>query len=256
MKRRKNMPIYVHQAGPADATSIVFLHGLGLSGAMWQPQFQRLPDYQCLAPDLPEHGNSAALGPFTLKDASSQVADLIRKYTPHGRAHVVGLSLGGAVAVRMLLDVPEVIDHVLVSGVPARLDPGLASVNGMMGFLSPNQLAQLIFLQSNIPQDYRHLVLEGVRTVKPAAFRHFGQEVTQVELPHQAHVPMLITVGQNETLVVQQAAREISTTIQGAKGVMVPGVGHIWNLEAPDLFTKTLRSWVTDTPLPQTLRAV
>jgi len=66
----------------------------------------------------------------------------------------------------------------------------------------------------------------------------------------------LITVGQNETLVVQQAAREISTTIQGAKGVMVPGVGHIWNLEAPDLFTETLRSWVTDTPLPQTLRAV
>ena len=40
------MSLYVHQAGRADAASIVFLHGLGLSGAMWQPQFQRLPDYQ------------------------------------------------------------------------------------------------------------------------------------------------------------------------------------------------------------------
>src|SRR6266700_1932563 len=255
-KRRKSMPLYVHRAGRADAASIVFLHGLGLSGAMWQPQFQRLPDYQCLAPDLPGHGKSADLGPLTLKDASRQVADLIGKYTPNGRAHVVGLSLGGAVAVRMLLDVPEVIDHVIVSGAATRLDPVFANFTTMMGFLNPDQLAQLIFLQSNIPQHYHHLVLEGVRPVKATAFSHFSHEVTQIELPHQVHVPMLITVGQNETFVVQQAAHEMNRTIQGAKGVMVPGVGHIWNLEAPDLFTETVRSWVTDAVLPQAFIAL
>lgn len=249
------MSLYVHQSGRVDTPGIVFLHGLGLSGAMWQPQFERLPDYHCLAPDLPEHGNSANSGPFSLKDASRRVAELIRQSTPAGRAHVVGLSMGGAVAVRMLLDAPEVIDHVIVSGAATRLDPVLASVNGMMGFLSPNQLAQLIFLQSNIPQDYHPLVLEGVRTVKSAAFRHFSQEVTQIKLPQQAHVPLLVTVGQQETWVVQQAAREMRTTIQGAKGVMVPGVGHIWNLEAPDLFTQTVRSWVRDIPLPQACSA-
>jgi pimeloyl-ACP methyl ester carboxylesterase len=255
MKRRKNMSLYVHQAGRADAASIVFLHGLGLSGAMWQPQVERLPDYHCLAPDLPEHGKSADLGPLTLKDASRQVADVIGNYTPNGRAHVVGLSLGGAVAVRMLLDGPEVLEHVMISGTAARLDPLLASFNTMMGFLHPDQLAQLIFLQSSIPQDYRPLVLEGVQTVKPAAFHHFSQEVTQIELPHQVHVPLLITVGQNETFVVQQAAHEMTRAIQGAKGVMVQSVGHIWNLEAPDLFSETVRSWVTDTQLPQACRA-
>jgi pimeloyl-ACP methyl ester carboxylesterase len=250
------MSLYVHQAGRADAASIVFLHGLGLSGAMWQPQFQRLPDYQCLAPDLPAHGKSANLGPLTLKDASRQVADLIREYTPMGRAHVVGLSLGGAVAVRMLLDVPEVTDHVMVSGAATRLDPVFANLNTMMGYLHPDQLAQLIFLQSNIPQQYRPLVLEGVRTVKPAAFGHFSHEVRRIELPRQVHVPLLVTVGQNEYFVAQQAAREMSTTIQGAKGVMVPGVSHIWNLETPDLFTDIVRFLVTDTPLPQALRAL
>jgi pimeloyl-ACP methyl ester carboxylesterase len=155
----------------------------------------------------------------------------------------------------MLLDVPEVIDHVMVSGTATRLDPVLASINGMMGFLSPAQLAQLIFFQSNIPQDYHPLVLEGVRTVKSAAFRHFSQEVTQIELPQRTYVPLLITVGQQETWVVQQAAHEMSTTIRGAKGVMVAGVNHIWNLEAPHLFTEIVRSWVTDAPLPQACRA-
>ena len=42
------MSLYVHQSGRVDTPSIIFLHGLGLSGAMWQPQFQRLPDYHCL----------------------------------------------------------------------------------------------------------------------------------------------------------------------------------------------------------------
>jgi hypothetical protein len=33
----------------------------------------------------------------------------------------------------------------------------------------------------------------------------------------------------------------------------VPGVGHVWNLEAPDLFNETVRAWITDQPLPQKL---
>jgi pimeloyl-ACP methyl ester carboxylesterase len=245
------MSLSIYQAGRADAGSIVFLHGLGLSGAMWQPQFQRLPDYQCLAPDLPEHGKSAAIGPFTLKDASRRVAELIRASTPHGRAHVVGLSLGGAVAVRMVLDTPDVLDHVLISGAATRSTAVFAGMNTMMGFLSPHQLANLIFWQSHIPTPYHHLVREGVRTVKPAAFGHFSQELAQIELPQQVQIPLLITVGQQEPFVVQQAAREMRRSIQHAKGVMVAAVGHIWSLEAPDLFTQTVRCWVTETALPQ-----
>src|SRR5260221_12249244 len=61
---------------------------------MWQPQFERLADfYHCLAPDLPECGHSAAIGPFTLKDAAGRVASVIRERVPAGCAHVVGLSL-------------------------------------------------------------------------------------------------------------------------------------------------------------------
>ena len=112
----------------------------------------------------------------------------------------------------------------LVSGAATRLDPVVASFTTMMGFLGPDQLAQLIFLQSNIPPHSQPLVREGVRTVKPAAFRHFSQEMTQIELPHQVHVPLLITVGQNEPFLVQQAAREMRATIQGA--MPEPGQCH------------------------------
>jgi hypothetical protein len=41
--------------------------------------------------------------------------------------------------------------------------------------------------------------------------------------------------------------------VEGVTGRMVRGVGHGWNLEAPALFTETVRAWLQDEPLPPEL---
>src|SRR5256885_2113300 len=111
MESRNTMSLYIREAGPVNAPSIVFLHGLGISSVMWQPQIERLShEYHCLAPDLPEHGRSTDIGLLTMENTSRLIVDMIHTHTPHGRAHVVGLSMGGAMAVRLLRDTPEVID--------------------------------------------------------------------------------------------------------------------------------------------------
>ncbi len=248
------MALYVHEAGPADAPGIVFLHGLGISSIMWQPQIDRLSKaYHCLVPDLPEHGKSSDVGLLTLENTSSLIADLIHRYTPHGRAHVVGLSMGGAVAVRLLSDTPEVIDHLVVSGTAARLGPVIAALNKLneplMRILRPAQLAGLMLRQFNIPQQYLPILREDLRHLKPEAISHFTDALVKVELPRGVQVPTLVAVGQKETFMAKSAARELSRTLP-AKAVMVPGVSHIWNLEAPDLFTDMVRAWITDQPLP------
>jgi pimeloyl-ACP methyl ester carboxylesterase len=253
MKHSVSHSLYVRQTGPADAPVIVFVHGQGGSGAMWQPQFERLPDFHCLAPDLPEHGQSADVAPFTLKDASQRVAALIRQTSPHGRAHVMGLSMGASVIVQMVCDVPEVIDHALISGAALRLHPAVAALNTRWAFVSPEQLAAVLFSSFHIPKEYRHLLYEGVRMVKPTAFLHFAYELTQIQLPHRAPVPTLITVGEKESFAAKYGAHQMKTRIAGAKGAIVTGVGHIWSLEAADLFTQTVRAWATDAPLPPAL---
>lgn len=52
--------------------------------------------------------------------------------------------------------------------------------------------------------------------------------------------------------MVKRATRELSRTLP-VRAVMAPLVGHLWNPEASDLFTDTVRAWVTDQPLPQEL---
>ena len=251
------MSLYVREAGSKDGPTIVFLHGGPLSSAMWLPQFERLADYHCLAPDLPEQGKSADIGPFTLEDAARRAAELIRERVPGGRAHVVGLSAGAAVAVRLLRDAPEVVDHMLVSGAPSRISPFLARLNDLnepvIRWLGPERLTNLIMQQFRIPQEYRPLVLEGIQEGKPAFIRHYDHELTRIVLPSETHTPLLITVGQKETIPAKRAARELCRVIVGARGVIVPHAGHVWSLEAPDLFAETVRAWTTDSPLPSSL---
>ena len=121
--------LYCQQAGDPNQPAIVFLHGGGLSSRQWQPQIDALSqDFYCLAPDLPEQGRSAALKPFVLSDAAHRVAALIQAYVPQGRAHIVGLSLGGAVALEMMRLYPQLIDRAIVSGTSAGLPRWLGAI--------------------------------------------------------------------------------------------------------------------------------
>lgn len=250
------MALYLREKGPADAPCIVFLHGLWLSSAMWQPQIERLSNaYHCLAPDLPEHGKSTDIGLLTLENTSRLVANLIREHTPHGRAHIVGLSLGGSVALRLLCDVPEVVDHLIVSGTAARFSPVIAALSKLgkplLHILKPAPLLSFA-LGFTVPQPYLSVLREDVRHLKPEAIIHVAGALVKAEVPRGVQMPVLVAVGKKEDVMAKRAARELSRTIP-AQAVMAPGVGHLWNLEAPDLFTETVRAWITDQPLPLAL---
>src|SRR5215831_3293037 len=106
----------VRECGPGNAPTICFLHGGGVSGWMWRPQVEALQDaYHCLIPDLPEHGLSAALQPFTIVDAARRISELIRERGHGGRAHVIGLSEGAQITVQLLGLSPELVDHAIIS---------------------------------------------------------------------------------------------------------------------------------------------
>ena len=80
----------------------MLLHGVGNNGSMWSDLMAALPDYHCLAPDLPGHGASRSLRWRRRADTAELVASLIEAEATGGRAHVVGLSLGGSVALELL----------------------------------------------------------------------------------------------------------------------------------------------------------
>ena len=102
--------------GPVDAPGIVFLHGTRLTRAQWWPQLRRLAGaYRCVAVDLPGHGVLADR-PFTIAAATDLVRMAIEAEIPSGRAVIVGLSLGGYVAIDTAEAYPERVSGLVLAG--------------------------------------------------------------------------------------------------------------------------------------------
>jgi pimeloyl-ACP methyl ester carboxylesterase len=105
--------------GPRDAPGLVFLHGTRLTRAQWVPQLRALSGrYRCVAVDLPGHG---ALGnrTFTIEAAVEVVRDAIEREVPSGKAILVGLSLGGYVAIDAAEAIPERVAGLVLAGCSA-----------------------------------------------------------------------------------------------------------------------------------------
>jgi pimeloyl-ACP methyl ester carboxylesterase len=195
-----SMQLYVHEAGSHDAPAIVFLHGGGLSGRMWQPQWERLPDYYCLVPDLPEQGRSVQITPFALDDAAQRVATLIHARCANRRAHLVGLSLGGAVAPTVLRLTPDLVDHVVVSGTAAGLGRMLSTLSKanarLYRYLNVEMLIKLSIKQFGIRAEYQAMFREDVlRDTSEAFIRHYTDALMTMRLPTHTAAPRWLPSG-------------------------------------------------------------
>lgn len=106
-------------SGPPAAPGIVFIHGTRLSRHQWTPQVRRLEGrYRCVTIDLPEHG-ARATEPFTIDAACAAVEAAIDACLPAGRAVLVGLSLGGYIAIDAAERAPDKVAGLVLAGCSA-----------------------------------------------------------------------------------------------------------------------------------------
>jgi pimeloyl-ACP methyl ester carboxylesterase len=247
--------LYTYETGQPADPAIVFLHGGGLSSKSWLPVIERLPEFHCLAPDLPEQGQSKDL-PYSIEGSAREVTEIIRQRAPGKKAHVVALSLGGPVAFTLLRKTPELIDHVILSGSSGRVSRFLAGVGKstlwMYRLYKPDFVVKATIRQQGIPEQYADLVRDDLRlAIAPDFMRHYMTDLATWELPDQIQQPLLIVVGEKEMKAAYSFARGYLKRFPSAIGAIAPKVGHAWCLQNPDLFAEMVRAWVTDQPLPE-----
>ncbi|MDE0853091.1 MAG: alpha/beta fold hydrolase [Nevskia sp.] len=115
MPQLKVNGIQVHFDSRGEGPPVVLIHGLGSNGKDWDPQtsvFSR--QYRVITVDLRGHGRSAKpAGPYTVQLLSDDVAAVIRRLGVEG-AHIVALSLGGALAFQLMLDYPYLVKSAVI----------------------------------------------------------------------------------------------------------------------------------------------
>lgn len=269
----------VHESGSPEAPLVIFLHGGGAAGWMWQPVADLLGDsYRCWMPDLPGQGQSREAGRFSIRGAAQMVIDLLRAQAPGGRAHLVGLSEGAQVLVEMLSLDPTVLRSALVSSALLRPLPG-------MGWLASEGLLKAAYVSSvapfknwdayirlnmkfaaGIPDQWFELFKAEFQSLTAQSFADMMLENQRYRLPanlDKAHLPVLVLAGSREYAAMRQSARDLAAALPNAKAYQFDlrhpaslAEQHNWPLNDPELFAGVLRAWLGQGSLPEQLSAL
>jgi 3-oxoadipate enol-lactonase len=239
---------FTHSGSPARPM-LVLLHGLGMSRWMWQPQMVPLGEYYyTLAPDLPGVSGSAATSPFSVATAADAVIALIRQQGYQG-AHVCGLSLGAVIALEVALRAPDLTSSLVLSG-------GQVHPNSLVMALQHSALAraserQFLKPPALLVRKYPDLVetaVDDLRTVGKQRLLDALDALGRIDYRQRLHdisAPTLVLCGSRDW-PNRRAARALRRAIPRAKLRIVGGVGHVWNLEEPDRFTRTLLEFLQE----------
>jgi pimeloyl-ACP methyl ester carboxylesterase len=239
---------HVRESGEPGAQAVVFLHGAGLSGRMWADHMARLSAFHCLAPDFPGCGMSRRL-PWTSRvHAADYIADLIATRVPAGHAHIVGISLGGAVAHTLLARHANLLDRVIIDGAGILPwwgnGPYLLFIATIAPFLHTRAvIAALSRSVGGIPEPDQ---AEFKRASRLAFLKSLadarGTRATRTEV--RAECPTLLVAGERET-AVRRSNAALAAVMPRAVAQYVAELGHGWLGRRMELHLDMVEAWLT-----------
>lgn len=223
---------------------IVLVHAFGSSSRAWAPQIQGLGErHRVVAPDLPGHGDAG--GPFTLERAVASVRAAIDE--AGGEAHVVGISGGAVVALLIGLEHPAHVAGLVLSAGVAHAPRSFALQRAMTRILPEPVLTRVLRGPfSGGRAQYATTAAEDFGRCGKRTFVAALRELAEVDLrPRliEVAVPALVLCGSKDRANIPPS-RELAAGIPAAELQIVPGVTHIWNLQQPEVFNRTVAEFV------------
>jgi pimeloyl-ACP methyl ester carboxylesterase len=213
--------------------------------------------------DLPGHGASARTPWTSMADTGARVAEAVRRLAPDQRVHLVGLSLGGYIALDLAAQLPEMVCTATASGVNVLPFPRPRLMRAAGHVMSP-LLSSRVMLRANAralgvpPEDFDGYAA-AARSMARGTFLAVGSELLEYALPSAAAVSssrVLALAGGAEPPLILQSLPWIAAAFPLGAARVAPGVGHAWNGQAPELFAATVRAHVAGAALPEGLAHV
>jgi pimeloyl-ACP methyl ester carboxylesterase len=247
--------------GPAAAEPLVLIRGLSSPGERWMPQVAEYSRFvRCATFDNRGCGGTdAPRGPYTIELLAADTIGLMDALGIK-RAHVAGMSLGGAVAQRLAIDHPSRV-------ISLQLHSSWGRTAGYVEHHFRTRLRLLLEAGSDLYADtaIMFLVAADAFAVRPERVRatlagmkesrSLSGTVAQIEaiLGHDAldelplvSCPTLITVGERDAVMPPLYSRQLRDAIPQAELVEFPGGSHFFSSEDVRTFNHVTARWLRD----------
>ena len=242
-----------------EGVPLVFLHGLGGDAEQWRPQLDAFAmTHRAIAWDMPGYSDSAPLETMTIDRLVDSALTLFDRLSI-GQAHLVGHSIGGIIAQALASRHPERLRSMtLVATGPASgkidaawrkrfieerlgpLDRGASLtelapkiVKGMIGDRAdPKGLEQAVLSMATMSESSYRAAVTCLLDADPKT------DLAGID------VPTLLIAGEKDPVVPLSAMTELASLIPGARLDILPGCGHLANLERPVEFNGSLNAFL------------
>ena len=252
----------LHGEGPP----LVLVMGIGYDSSLWT--LAQVPvlstQFQVILVDNRDAGRSSkARQPYTIADMADDLAGLLDALGIQ-RSHLLGLSMGGMIALEFALRHGDRLDRLVLAGTgaaPARsaVDPiqiwnwikandPTGEVFGGQQFVS---LFSTAFLRNHqAVRDTAELLASNPYPMSPEAYRRQADAYLQFDaLDRLAAItaPTLVVVGEQDLLTPPWIAREVAEAIPGARFEVIRGDGssHLVPIERPDEFNRLVLDFLS-----------
>jgi pimeloyl-ACP methyl ester carboxylesterase len=240
----------------------VLVHGMACGWRMWRSQIRALrPHYRTIAYDHRGHGCSSApddAAAYSQVILADDLAGLIR-HLGLAPARVIGLSLGGAVAIELAIRHPALVAALVLADAGSGSDDPEAArrlcddwaaqtrAHGIDRFAAL-MLASPFFdtyaargrrARCHLEMLVRRHPAHGLAHVLAQAIGRRPPVYARAAELARLTQPTLVICGERDR-VCRKPADFLAKTIPGAELVILPKLGHMTNLEAPQLFNATI----------------
>jgi 3-oxoadipate enol-lactonase len=253
--------LYYEVAGEGHA--LVLNHGGLVDNHLWDDQFDEFAKhFKVIRYDIRGFGDSGMLKngmePYSME---RDLYSLLR-FLDIEKTYVLGLSMGGGLAIDFTLQYPEMVDALITVGAglsgneeddPEELKARFAEMDEAF---KSGDIARSVEISLQIWTDGPHRTPEQVdpqarERVRAMTTRNFERgDDEEVQPQHmdppaagrlsEIQVPALIIVGDQDVEIILTIADTLEKGIAGAKKVVIPGTAHHLNMEKPQEFNRVV----------------
>ena len=252
---KPGLTIHYSDLTPNGNPVSLLLHGLGATGDSWQMQYPALIDagYRILAPDMRGFGKSTYPGGHNNPQIMAKDMVAFLDSLDISSSHIIGISMGGTIALQLILDQPSMVDTLVLTNTFAKLRPkkfsswffyavrlALVHIFGMTK--QAEYVTKRLFLDPEQAQ-LREVFIDQVIQANPSGYRSTMRSYAQFDLSDRVNmirVPTLIITGERDSIVPPKIQIELANNIPGAKHIFIHDAGHAVSVEQPHEYNRII----------------
>ena len=246
----------IHYEKEGSGPVVVLIHGIGGSAAMWKEQIGALKDrYTLVTFDCRGHGRSSANGEVSVA-AAQQDLKAVLDHLGVGVCHLVGLSMGGPIALGFIMQWPAMVRSLVLADSFAKPPEGssdyVKATREAIAYISMQEFGTQYAAEHMSPmtpfsvQDEFAAVIASmspkayVQTMQDALLGDFTAALPAVK------VPCLVLVGEQDTPAMRSESEFLAAHIAGATLRTIPDACHLCNLDNAAAFNAAISRFLDE----------